>query len=189
MAADQAGFPTVKAKVAPIRRIVTGHDARGTAIIVSDEICPHADPILGQEYLATTEMWITSVPADNALPGDPVTLPHRVPPPENGATFRVVEFPPDKVFRHTLRADQNLVQPETPGSGNPLLHRTRSTDFVVVMAGEIWCVMDEGEVLMRAGDIMVQRGTNHDWQNRGEEPARVAFALIDAHPLERSTTG
>lgn len=183
MVDDKSDFSKVTAKVAPIRRIITGHDANGRAIIVSDENCPHADPILGQEYLATTEMWVTAVPADNNIPGDPVTLPHRVPPPEGGAVFRVVEFPPDKDFRATLRSDQQLVAGSSGAPGKQMLHRTRSVDFVVVMAGEIWCVMDEGEVLMRAGDVMIQRGTNHDWQNRGDKPARVAFTLIDALPL------
>jgi mannose-6-phosphate isomerase-like protein (cupin superfamily) len=184
--AGESKVSGVKAKVAPIRRIITGHDEQGRAIVVSDGICPHADPILGQEYLATTEMWITPVPADNDAPGDPVTLPHRVPPPENGAVFRVVEFPPDKSFRHALRSDQRLVNDGHHKGPNQMLHRTRSVDFVVVMSGEIWCVMDEGEVLMRAGDVMVQRGTNHDWQNRGDQPARVAFTLIDAMPLREA---
>ena len=64
-----------------------------------------------------------------------------------------------------------------------MMHRTRSVDFVVVISGEIWCVMEEGEVLMKPGDTMVQRGTNHEWQNRTNTPVRVAFVLIDASPL------
>ena len=171
-------------KVAPIRRIITGHNEQGRAIIVSDEACPHADAILGFEFFATTEMWTTMIPADNAAAGDPVVLPHRVAPPAGGAVFRVVEFPPDKDFRSELRPDQKLVEEGGKENKNQLLHRTRSVDFVVIMAGEIWCVMDEGEVLMKTGDVMVQRGTNHDWQNRGEQPARVAFVLIDALPIQ-----
>ena len=175
--------PRVQPKVAPIRRIITGHDAKGRAIIVADEACPHVDPILGLENFATTELWSTVVPANNAASSDPVVLPHRIAPPDSGAVFRIVEFPPDKTFRAALRPDQVLVDGGGKPGGNQLLHRTRSVDFAIVLSGDIWCVMDEGEVLMHAGDVMVQRGTNHDWQNRTDEPARVAFVLIDALQL------
>ncbi|PHR92596.1 MAG: hypothetical protein COA69_07100 [Robiginitomaculum sp.] len=170
----------VTPKVAPIRRIITGHNEQGQAVVISDELCPHADPIMNQEYLATTEMWTTTVPADNKTAGDPVVLPHKVAPPDGGAVFRVVEFPPDESFRHKLRPDQAILDGPETSKKNQMLHRTRSLDFVVVMAGEICCVMDEGEVLMKAGDVMVQRGTNHDWQNRSDEVARIAFVLVDA---------
>lgn len=182
MADQTAVIPHVRPRVAPIRRIITGHDQKGRAIIVSDENCPHVDSILGLENFATTELWKTVVPADNAAPGDPVSLPHRIAPPDGNAVLRIVEFPPDRTFRDALRPDQAL-EGSGKGSGNKLLHRTRSVDFAIVVAGDIWCVMDEGEVLMHAGDVMIQRGTNHDWQNRSDEPARVAFVLIDALPL------
>ena len=173
----------VQPKVAPIRRIITGHDENGTAIIVADEACPHVDSILGLENFATTELWTTAVPADNSAAVDPVTLPHRIAPPENGAVFRIVEFPPDRTFRDALRPDQVLTEGGGKSGGSQLLHRTRSVDFAIIVSGDIWCVMDEGEVLMHPGDVMIQRGTNHDWQNRSQEPARVAFVLIDAQPL------
>ena len=184
MANQIADTLRVQPKVSPIRRIITGHDEKGTAIIVADEFCPHVDSILGLENFATTELWSTAVPADNAAPGDPVTLPHRIGPPDNGAVFRIVEFPPDKTFRDALRPDQVLTEGGGKSGASQLLHRTRSVDFAIIISGEIWCVMDEGEVLMHPGEVMIQRGTNHDWQNRTQEPARVAFVLIDAQPLK-----
>ena len=173
----------IQPRVAPVRRIVTGHNAQGRAIVVSDEACPHVEAILGQENHATTELWSTSVPADNNRPGDTVILPHRIAPPDGSAVFRVVEFPPYEAFRAALRPDQALMKDSSGSGGDQTMHRTRSVDFVTVISGEIWCVMEEGEVLMHPGDVMVQRGTNHDWQNRTGTPTRVAFVLVDALPL------
>jgi quercetin dioxygenase-like cupin family protein len=189
MTSQIADKPRVRPKVSPIRRIITGHDEKGRAVIVADEVCPHVDSILGLENFATTELWTTAVPADNAVSGDPVKLPHRIAPPDNGAVLRIVEFPPDKTFRDALRPDQVLaVEGSGKSGGSQLLHRTRSVDFAIIISGEIWCVMDEGEVLMHPGDVLIQRGTNHDWQNRTQEPAQVAFVLIDAQPLKGGLT-
>jgi mannose-6-phosphate isomerase-like protein (cupin superfamily) len=182
-----AGHPSeqnvLQPKVAPVRRVVTGHNDEGRALVVSDGACPHVDCILGQDDHATTEIWVTSIPANNNVEGDPVVLPHRIQPPEGSAVFRIVEFPPDETFRAALRPDQKLIQDDSHANDSPMMHRTRSTDYVVIMAGELVCVMEEGEVLMRPGDVMVQRGTNHEWQNRTNEPARAAFVMIDALPL------
>ncbi len=164
---------TVKPNVEPIRRIVTGHNADGQAIIVSDETCPHVHAIMDRTDFGWTELWTTAVPADNAEPGDAVVGRPALQPPPGGLTFRVVEFPPDRNFKAaTVAGDKSM------------FHKTRSVDFAIVLSGEIWGVVDDGEALMRPGDIMVQRGTNHDWQNRSDQPARVAFVLIDAKPMD-----
>ncbi len=73
---------------------------------------------------------------------------------------------------------RDLDNPRHPG-----FHKTASLDYAIVLSGEIYALLDEGEVLLRAGDVLIQRGTNHAWSNRTGEPARVAFVLIDAHPL------
>lgn len=84
------------------------------------------------------------------------------PPPPNGTRFAVIEFAP----------------------GNPpMMHRTETLDYAVVLSGEIVMEMDESELTLRAGDVVVQRGTNHAWANRSDAPARVAFVLVDAVPL------
>ena len=68
---------------------------------------------------------------------------------------------------------------------HPGMHRTDTVDYAVVVSGEIWAVMDEGETLLRAGDCLVQRGTSHAWSNRSDRPCRVAFVLVSARPLGR----
>src|SRR5215475_12738165 len=160
----------VKPKVIPVRRVVTGHDAQGRAVIVSDGACPHVHAIMDREDFGWTELWTTAVPADNGAQLDPVPAQPALQPGQGCLVFRVVEFPP------------------SPGSSSDEhdkahFHRTRSVDFAIVLSGEIWGVFDEGEVLMRPGDTLIQRGTNHEWQNRSGAPARVAFVLIDAKPL------
>lgn len=181
---EKSALTRVEPKVAPIRRIVTGHDAQGRSIVVSDSASPHVECILGIPTLASTELWTDGTPANNVRGGDPVTLPISVPPPANGTTFRVVEFPPDRDWKDSLSPSAGLGKPASGISAkNPMMHRTKSLDYVVVISGEIWSILDEGEVLMRAGDVMVQRGTNHAWANRSDKPCAVAFVLIDAAPV------
>ncbi len=166
-----------------MRRIVTGHDAGGRSIVVSDGASPHVECILGIPTLASTELWTDGTPADNFRAGDPVRLPISVPPPAGGTTFRIVEFPPDCDWKDALPASAGLSKPAAGmPAKNPMMHRTRSLDYVMVLSGEIWSILDEGEVLMRAGDVMVQRGTNHAWANRSDKPCAVAFVLVDAAP-------
>ena len=160
----------VRPNVMPVRRVVTGHDAQGRAVIVNDGPCPHVHAIMDREDFGWTELWVTAVPADNSTQLDPVPAQPALQPAAGSLVFRVVEFPPAN-------------GPPTAERDEAHFHRTRSVDFAIVLSGEIWGVFDEGEVLMRPGDTLIQRGTNHEWQNRSGGPARVAFVLIDAKPL------
>ncbi|MBL8665443.1 MAG: cupin domain-containing protein, partial [Candidatus Odyssella sp.] len=63
--------------------------------------------------------------------------------------------------------------------------KTASVDYIVILSGEIWALMDEGEVLMKPGDVLIQRGTNHAWSNRSDKPCRFLAVLVDAAPLEK----
>jgi quercetin dioxygenase-like cupin family protein len=146
-----------------IRRVVTGHDAKGRAVVKQDETLEVA-PRLERAGVGARLLWTTeSFPVDNTGDADTsgrevgLTLP-------NGTVFRIVDFEP----------------------GNPTyMHRTDSIDYAIVMAGEIDMEMDDGAVLrVKAGDVLVQRGTIHSWQNRGSETCRIAFILIDAKPVE-----
>ena len=177
------------------RRIVTGHDAQGRSVIVADDVCPHVMPIMDQPNFAVTDFWKTAgTPADNgtATAKDPCWLPIQVAPPENGSVFRVVQFPPDKEWAAKAAAMGGSVAIDETAkaahSGGPVrhahMHRTRSIDYAIVLAGEIWAVMDDGETKMTAGDVLIQRGTNHAWANRSNAPCLVAFVLIDAKPLD-----
>ena len=109
-------------------------------------------------------------------------------PPKNGTILRVVEFPPDAQWRSTVDNREafksiGAAHVADPSSADPMMHKTSTVDYAIVLKGEIHAVMEKGETLMRAGDILVQRGTNHSWSVRGNEPAIVAFVLVSAKPL------
>jgi naringenin degradation protein FdeH len=177
------------------RRIVTGHDAQGRSVILSDDTSPHVMPIMNQSNFAVTDFWrTTSTPADNGprTSDDPCGLPIQVAPPGNGSVFRVVQFPPDRDWAAKAAAMGGSVAIDETAkaahTGGPVrhahMHRTRSIDYAIVLSGEIWAVMDEGETRMTTGDMLIQRGTNHAWANRSNAPCMVAFVLIDAKPVD-----
>ena len=172
----------------PIRRIVTGHDAKGKSIIASDGPSPHVLTIPGVPTFGLTNLWVTDgAPADNSGTKDAADRNVVLEPPPSGTIFRVVEFPPDASLAGTFDRKAAF---EGMGAGHamdqdasrhPGMHKTSTVDYAIVLSGEIWALVDEGETLMRAGDVLVQRGTNHAWVNRGTQPCRVAFVLIDAN--------
>jgi quercetin dioxygenase-like cupin family protein len=147
-----------------MRRVVTGHDEHGKAIVLIDgEAMNRRQSASGN---SSTTMWCSdAMPADIALGTAIEDMGARVlgtPPPPNGTRFTVNEI--------------------VPGSA-AVMHRTESLDYAIVIAGEIDMDLDEGSVHLRAGDVVIQRGTNHAWANRGTAPAVIAFVLIDAQPL------
>jgi hypothetical protein len=173
----------------PVRRIVTGHDAHGRAVIVSDAPTPHVRRSEHRPGVIYHNLWTTAAtpaPIDGAP--DPVTDAMTLPPPRHGSNFRIVEFgpesefPPDAIdatrgFGEMGDAPDAVVDPKV--SRHAAMHRTQSVDYGLVLEGEIWLVMDVGETLMRAGDVCVQRGTNHAWSNRSGRRCVMAFTLID----------
>src|SRR5204862_4742766 len=119
---------------------------------------------------------------------DAAARPVRLEPPKNGTILRVVEFPPDAQWRGKADARAGFksigaAHVTDQSSADPMMHRTSTVDYAIVLKGEIHAVMDEGETLLKAGDILVQRGTNHSWSVRGNDPAIVAFVLVSAKPL------
>jgi mannose-6-phosphate isomerase-like protein (cupin superfamily) len=175
----------------PIRRVVTGHDAGGRSVFIMDGAPPHVY-CRSWGSAVVTELWETrSAPASSAGNAETTDHPFRLAPPANGTVFRIVEYPPDKERVAALEAQRRSAD---DGSGHgaafdhasprhPGFHKTASVDYAIVLSGEICALMDEGEVLLRAGDVLVQRGTNHAWSNRSSEPAILAFVLIDADPV------
>ena len=140
------------------RRIVTGHDASGKSVVLSEGPNPKT---LDIGTAAFHEVWITDrTPVEiAATEPEPTDRPVRVPPPANGVVVRFTEM--------------------EPGAASPM-HRTETLDVGVVLEGETWLLLDDGsETLMRAGDVCVQRGTNHAWANRSDRPVRMVFAMID----------
>ena len=173
---DLSANVPVAPSVRKFRRIITGEGSGGNATILVDEDCPNSHAILGIPEFAVTELWkTTETPAQlGAHDADPAAGPTTVPPPPGGTVLRVVEFPPDKAWSDT-----------PAGSRGAMMHRTASIDYAFVIDGEIYAVLDEGETLMRPGDFLIQRGTNHAWSNRSDKPAHLLFVLIDAIPPQQ----
>jgi mannose-6-phosphate isomerase-like protein (cupin superfamily) len=145
-----------------IRRVVTGHDERGRAVVAIDEISRNV--ISRRPNHESCVIWSTgSFPADNASALDGAARPVASTDP-HGSVFRIVEYAPGVAPRN---------------------HRTESIDYAVVMAGEIDMEIDGATVHLRQGDALVQRGTIHNWENRGSVPCVIAFVLIAAKPVER----
>jgi mannose-6-phosphate isomerase-like protein (cupin superfamily) len=169
-----------------IRRIVTTHDSEGMAVVGFDGIAPVSggEPELGVE---TITLWVTSdTPVDLSGSKDAGKTKVGIPPPKNGSIFRIVDFHPttkemENLDPHFLAkiAGQKLA-PGTKPPRHPGMHRTRTIDYLAVLSGEIDMLLDDSEVHLKAGDVMVQRGTVHAWVNRGKDVCRIAVAMIDA---------
>ncbi len=146
------------------RRIITGHTANDIATVLLDDVADNSKQ--AGNGAVSTLIWCTDdTPADIAGGENFEDMGARIigtQPPANGSRFAVIEFPPGEPTR---------------------MHRTESIDYVICISGKIDMDMDESTVTMEAGDVMVQRGTNHAWVNRHDAPAKVAFILIDAKPL------
>ena len=174
-----------------VRRVVTGHDEQGRSIVVSDGPAPfvHVSPN-DPEWYSTDIFRTDAMPATIVAQQGETTLgPRRQLPTEHGTVIRINHFPPEPEAvrkmtpEDSLRVFSALGNPgaATFGKGgrHPLMHRTETIDYAIVLSGEIVMLLDEGEVTLRAGDILVQCGTNHAWVNRSDAPAMVVFVLID----------
>lgn len=178
-----------------IRRVVTGHDSEGRSRIVMDGAPPHVR-CRSPGSTIVTEIWRTNeAPADNSGADDPTVGPYSLTP-GAGSVFRIIVYPPDTQRLAALAREREEMQASAhdDGSGrakaldkgnprHPGFHKTDTIDYAIILKGEIWALMDEGETLLRQGDVLVQRGTNHAWSNRTSEPAVLAFVLIDARPV------
>jgi len=172
-----------------IRRVVTGHDDGGRSVFISDAAAETVKEMESMPGLASTDLWVTGgAPASNAGNEDAADRPVVLEPPANGTVFRIVEFPPDSAWRdsadaHAAFASIGAADAADSSSSDPMMHRTNTVDYLAVIKGEIWAIMEEGEVCLKQGDVMVQRGTNHSWSVRTDEPCLVAAVLVAADPL------
>jgi hypothetical protein len=180
----------------PVRRVVTGLDAQGRSTVVSDEICPFSYAFPGVPDYGATDIWRTQVPADNSDPAEPCYTPYPVEPAPGGLVFRISQFPPDELF--VADFDVNAAFGDMPGTGhvtdsasfgNGTMHITTTVDCAVIISGEIYAQLEEGEVKLSAGDTLVQRGTVHGWSNRSSENCLIAFVLIDSGLAAAAGTG
>ena len=174
-----------------IRRVVTGHDRNGKAIVLSDGPVPtvHSNPIRpGQQSF---EVWKTkSMPVPIAAEEpEPTTGPRSLQPPHNGNVFRISIVPPEteETRKLTPGEAQELFRKSGAGEAStfgkggrhPMMHRTETVDYAVVLEGEITLILDEGEVQLKAGDVVIQRGTSHAWSNRSGKKVKMMYVLID----------
>jgi hypothetical protein len=174
-----------------IRRLVSGHNAEGKSIFLSDTTVSPPGNRRTAAGTAVVELWQTdTMPADNTGDKDPTDHPFRLPPPPNGTVCRVVEYPPDQQRFAAMSGKDWAADAATQGykrdAGNARhggFHKTDTIDYAIVIEGEIYALMDEGEKLMNTGDFLIQRGTSHSWANRSDKIARIAFILIDAKPV------
>jgi len=145
-------------------------------------------PFMGIPNFAVTDLWKSgSTPAknDTGTASDPCVLPIVIAPPAGGSVFRVTQFPPEKDCHPEVVGTGDALRLGAVGNTrHPHMHCTQTLDYAIVVSGEIWVVMDEGETRLSAGDVVIQRGTRHAWANRSEKPCVVAFVMIDALPLE-----
>ncbi|HKV56173.1 MAG TPA: cupin domain-containing protein [Candidatus Binataceae bacterium] len=162
-----------------MRRVVTGHDKDGKSIVIID-----GPPS------AVGGFWVTNAaPADNSGTADTAGNLRRLEPAPGGSIFRFASIPPDNpnvpaAERERLTAkmfeQMDAAHCRVDTSRHPAMHKTRTVDYVVLLSGEVTMLLDKGEVDLKPFDVVVQRGTNHAWVNKGKEPALIAAVLVDA---------
>jgi mannose-6-phosphate isomerase-like protein (cupin superfamily) len=178
-------FVCSTAAASDIRRVVVGLDANNKSVVMFDSQMPLKP---GEFGLNSTNLWVTnSYPLGFSFKDDTSAIPVGVSPLDNGTKFRVVEFPPLDAATEAKMGPGYLMKAVgafAPARGvavtHPLMHRTRSVDYAVVMSGEIDMMLDDSVVHLKPGDTIVQQATNHAWINRGTEICRVLFVLMDS---------
>ena len=167
-----------------VRRIVTGHLADGRSTVLIDGAAPNVK----QRHAgnASTLLWVSDEMPARPSTADRAAREIGVPPPRGGTIFRIAEFPPgiggEVRDNETVLRDFGIGADVARGHAprHPAIHRTRSVDYVVVLEGEIDLLLDDRDVRLEAGDVVVQQGTNHAWINRGSRVCRLAMVFVDA---------
>ena len=174
----------------PIRRIVTGDDANARSRIVEDAPAAAVRTVADRPGYRSVNVWRTTQTPVLINDLDSISNHEGILPPKQGSILRIIDFPPEPAdpaerkrrIQATFNGMFSDAQHDKREGAHPGMHRTDTVDYAIILEGEIWAVMDEGETLMRAGDVLIQRGTNHAWANRSQKTARIAFVLIDGKP-------
>ena len=176
-----------------IRRVVTGHDRAGKSVFVTDGKAPNVLEMASMPGVALTDLWRTkTAPASNSGNADAAAGRIVLEPPADGTILRIVEFPPDSKWRKSADAAKAFASIGAGGapdhaSADAMMHCTATVDYIIVLKGEIWAILDKGEKLLKQGDVLIQRGTNHSWSVRTKEPCVIAAVLVGAKPVGRLT--
>ena len=173
------------------RRVVTGHDSNGKAVVWIDGTTP---TLVKTPAVTLAEMWqTTETPARIADGVDTAVGMAGLEPPRGGTFLRLVEIQPEdrSISREeALRANAEMYaainashcQPDT--TRHPGMHKTRTIDYIVILRGKVRLLLDEGDVELKPFDVVIQRGTNHAWVVDGPESAMFAAFMVDATPAE-----
>jgi quercetin dioxygenase-like cupin family protein len=173
----------------PVRRIVTGNDASGRSRIVEDGESPAVITMEARPGYRNSNLWRTLGADASVDAADSITQHKGVLPPKGGTVLRVIDIPPESKDPEERRKQTvaifaamfpDATRHEHDQHRHPGMHITDTVDYAILLQGELVAIMDEGETVMRAGDVLIQRGTNHAWANRSDTIARIAFILIDA---------
>ena len=171
----------------PIRRIITEDDTNGRSRISEDAPATAIRTVEERPGYRNVNLWRTEgVPIPINAP-DSILAHKGILPPANGTILRIIDFPPEvadpaerkRRIQATFGTMFTDAQHDKREGAHPGMHRTDTVDYAIILEGEIWAVMDENEALMRTGDVLIQRGTNHAWANRSQKTARIAFVLLD----------
>lgn len=176
----------------PMRRVVTGHDGQGKAVILQDGPVPVVRTDPGRPGYAVHQIWQTGAgPNRIGNDADPTLQPMALTPPAGGTVIRMIEFPPAAMELKEISPEQAaqafamygqsevLTGAGKAGQRHPFMHRTETVDYAIVLSGEIVMLLDDSEVTLKAGECLIQRGTNHAWTNRTDQPCRMMFVLVD----------
>ncbi len=172
-----------------VRRVVTGHDQSGKAIVISDAEASNIVRPLIRPGVAIYNLWqIDTSPAEVFGADETTDRTIGLLPPRQGSVFRLIDFPPEKdwiddIDPEAVKAAWASLGAEDVGvkgkSPHPLMHRTETIDYALCLEGEIVMVLDDSEVLIQKGDAVIQRGTNHAWSNRSNAVCKMMFVLVD----------
>ena len=161
----------------PVRRVVTGLSESGQSTILIDSEIGNVidDSDEAARTLAIAELWSTAEsPIDNSGTRDQGRPRFELLPDTNGSLLRFFEIAPEP---------EGTAKPGTGAERHPGFHVTDTLDYIIVLDGEVVAMLEEGETLLQAGDVLIQRGTNHAWSNRSTRPCRMAAVMLDAKPV------
>jgi len=176
----------------PVRRVITAINEQGKSYF-SEDGPAHEKTNPHRPGMRSSHIWATSaIPCPVREPDQAVGGVKGIMPPKNGSVLHIIDYPPDPKDPAALEAMRERVRklganPEPgvrrlPDGPHPGMHITDTIDYAIILSGEIWAIMDEGEKLLKTGDVLMQRGTSHAWSNRTDEFCRVAFVLLEAKP-------
>jgi hypothetical protein len=172
----------------PIRRIVTGDDAQGRSSIIEDAPCTCERTVPERPNYRSVNIWRTTESPVRIDAPDSIEQHKGILPPGQGGTIvRIIDIPPEpkdpaerqRQISAMFKGMFSDADHDTRDGAHPGMHRTDTVDYAILLQGEIYAIMDKDETLMKAGDVLIQRGTNHAWANRSDQMARICFVLID----------